>query len=79
MKLFNNMKSSATGFALVALVSASTAFLESTPAVAKGVVKPQPAVLSASAIAVADSGGATTVGAAAGAVAAKVTLSMPTP
>ncbi len=54
MKLFNNMKSSATGFALVALVSASTAFLESTPAVAKGVVKPQPAVLSASAIAVAD-------------------------
>ena len=54
MKLFNNMKSSATGFALVALVSVSSAFLETSPAVAKGVVKPQPAVLSASAIAVAD-------------------------
>ncbi|CAG4903057.1 gamma-glutamyltransferase [Paraburkholderia gardini] len=54
MKLLNNVKSSATGFALVALVSVSATFLESAPAVAKGVVRPQPAVLSASAIAVAD-------------------------
>src|SRR5258708_32570976 len=54
MKLFNNVKSSATGFALVALVSVSTAFLDTTPAVAKAPVKAQPAVLTASAIAVAD-------------------------
>src|SRR5258708_12249177 len=54
MKLFNNVKSSATGFALVALVSVSSCFLKSTPAFAKAPAKAQPAVLTASAIAVAD-------------------------
>src|ERR1700760_3596090 len=54
MKLFRNVKSSASGFALVALVSVSTGFLEATPALAKPPAKAQPAVLTASAIAVAD-------------------------
>ena len=54
MKLFRNAKSSASGFALAALLSVSVGFLEATPAVAKPPAKAQPAVLTASAIAVAD-------------------------
>ncbi|MEA3129904.1 MAG: gamma-glutamyltranspeptidase / glutathione hydrolase, partial [Paraburkholderia sp.] len=54
MKLFHNAKSSASGLALVALVTVSTGFLETTPAFAKAPAKAQPAVLTASAIAVAD-------------------------
>ena len=54
MKLFRNAKSSASGFALAALLSVSVGFLEATPAVAKPPAKAQPAVLTASALAVAD-------------------------
>ena len=54
MRLFRNNKSSASGLALVALVSVSSCFLEATPAFAKAPAKAQPAVLTASAIAVAD-------------------------
>src|SRR5260370_39433117 len=54
MKLFHNAKSSASGLALVALVSVSSGFLEATPAFAKEPAKAQPAILTASAIAVAD-------------------------
>src|SRR6266702_5467710 len=54
MRLLRNAKLSASGFALVALVSISTGFLEATPAIAKPPAKAQPAILTASAIAVAD-------------------------
>jgi gamma-glutamyltranspeptidase/glutathione hydrolase len=54
MKLLNRAKSSASGFALVTLAAVSTGFLESAPAYAKVSGKQQPAVLTASAIAVAD-------------------------
>ncbi|CAB3782000.1 gamma-glutamyltransferase [Pararobbsia alpina] len=52
MKLINKARISATGFALVAFVAVSGSFLETAPAHAKA--PPQPAVLNASAIAVAD-------------------------
>jgi len=54
MKLISNVKASASGFALVALISVSTGFLEATPAVAKAPAKVQPATLTSSAIAVPD-------------------------
>src|SRR5579863_2109246 len=54
MKLFHNVKGSASGLAFVALVSVSSGFLEATPAFAKAPAKAQPAILTASAIAVAD-------------------------
>ncbi|NUY00332.1 gamma-glutamyltransferase [Paraburkholderia youngii] len=54
MKLLNRAQSSASGFALVTLAAVSTGFLESAPAYAKIPEKQQPAVLTASAIAVAD-------------------------
>src|ERR1700730_3581173 len=54
MKLFHNAKPSVSGLALVALVSVSSGFLEATPAFAKAPAKAQPAILTASAIAVAD-------------------------
>ncbi|MFM0033560.1 gamma-glutamyltransferase [Paraburkholderia strydomiana] len=54
MRLFRNAKASASGFALVALVTVSAGFLEATPAIAKAPEKAQPAILTASAIAVAD-------------------------
>src|SRR5258707_7942503 len=54
MKLFHHAKSSASGLALVALVSVSSGFLEAAPADAKAPAKAQPAILAASAIAVAD-------------------------
>ncbi|MGF6446882.1 gamma-glutamyltransferase [Paraburkholderia youngii] len=54
MKLLNRAQSSASGFALVTLAAVSTGFLESAPAFAKVPEKQQPAVLTASAIAVAD-------------------------
>ncbi|MGF6838431.1 gamma-glutamyltranspeptidase/glutathione hydrolase [Paraburkholderia youngii] len=54
MKLLNRAQSSASGFALVTLAAVSTGFLESAPAYAKVPEKQQPAVLTASAIAVAD-------------------------
>jgi gamma-glutamyltranspeptidase/glutathione hydrolase len=53
MKLFSNVKASASGFALVALISVSTGFLEATPAVAKAPAN-VPATLTGSAIAVPD-------------------------
>ncbi|MGF6600959.1 hypothetical protein P3T23_005698 [Paraburkholderia sp. GAS448] len=54
MRLFRNNKSSVSGLALVALVSVSSGFLKTTPAFAKAPAKAQPAILTASAIAVAD-------------------------
>ncbi|HEY2024417.1 gamma-glutamyltransferase [Paraburkholderia sp.] len=54
MKLFSNVKASASGFALVALISVSSGFLEATPAVAKAPAKIQPATLTSAAIAVPD-------------------------
>ncbi|MEX3815596.1 gamma-glutamyltransferase [Paraburkholderia sp. BR13439] len=54
MKLLNRVQSSASGFALVTLTAVSTGFLECAPAFAKVPEKQQPAVLTASAIAVAD-------------------------
>ena len=54
MKLFHNVKGSASGLAFVALVSVSSGFLEATPAFAKAPEQAQPAILTASAIAVAD-------------------------
>ncbi|MEX3853150.1 gamma-glutamyltransferase [Paraburkholderia sp. BR10923] len=54
MKLLNRAQSSASGLALVTLAAVSTGFLESAPAYAKVPEKQQPAVLTASAIAVAD-------------------------
>ncbi|MFM0340858.1 gamma-glutamyltransferase [Paraburkholderia fungorum] len=54
MKLLHNARSAASGLALVTLVSVSAGFLETAPALAKAPAKTQPAVLTASAIAVAD-------------------------
>ncbi|NIF54281.1 gamma-glutamyltransferase [Burkholderia sp. Ax-1724] len=58
MKSFRSAKASlsvsASGFALVTLLSVATGFLEATPALAKAPATTQPAVLSGSAIAVPD-------------------------
>jgi gamma-glutamyltranspeptidase/glutathione hydrolase len=54
MRLLHNARSVASEAALVALVTISTGFLEASPAFAKAPEKAQPAVLNASAIAVAD-------------------------
>lgn len=52
MKLIERSKVAASAFAFVSLASVSAGFLESTPAVAK--VPQQPAILTGSAVAVAD-------------------------
>ncbi|MGH8782003.1 gamma-glutamyltransferase [Paraburkholderia sp.] len=54
MKLIEKSKLSAAALATVALVSISAGFIESAPAYARAPSKPQPAILNASAVAVAD-------------------------
>ncbi|WP_407945313.1 gamma-glutamyltransferase [Paraburkholderia antibiotica] len=52
--MFGHLKASASGFALVALVSVSAALLDATPAVAKAPASTQPIILTGSAMAVPD-------------------------